>query len=145
MAMKTTTDEQEDGTSLSDTWTVVAGITVNAVVDTRVGISPRPGNDFTGGYNNRQRTLIFDNIVRRNLGGVVEIKKTPGRCNRKNERKVYPCSLKDIKILLKGIFPSQMGRFTIFLPPIAVRLFFFTQIRPKSPVLRLLTGVIDAA
>ena len=61
MAMKTTTDEQEDGTSLSDTWTVVAGITVNAVVDTRVGISPRPGNDFKG----RKTAIVCKNLSTR--------------------------------------------------------------------------------
>ena len=71
-------------------------------------------------------------------------KKTPGRCIRKNQRKIYLCSQKDIKILLDGIFLFQMGRFRIPLPPIAVRL-FSGKFGSEPPVLRLLTGVIDAA
>lgn len=58
------------------TRTVVAGIIVNAVVDPRDGTRPRPGNDFKGRKNShRLHKFINEKIFRRNLGGVVEMKK----------------------------------------------------------------------
>ena len=70
-------------------------------------------------------------------------KKTPGSCIRKNQRKIYLHSQKDIKILLDGIFLFQMGRYSDSLPPIAMRIFSDT-FGSEPPVLRRSTGVLDA-